>query len=115
MVVWFQNLICQGVLMVCEYEIMFLYHPSCLHSEITNHQGLDVMHFEYFRIGILQDAQYDGFPVPGVCPQKSSKRSQLPKSYFMGGMFSNRQSERMLILGWWVFEVFITSFVIPTC
>ena len=44
MVVWFKKLIFQGVLMVGEYEIMFLYHPSCLHQEIANHQGLDVMH-----------------------------------------------------------------------
>ena len=101
--------------MVGEHEIMFLYHPGCLHQEIANHQGLDVMHFEYFQIGILPAAQYDGFPVSGVCPQKSLKRSQLPKSYCMEAMFSDRQSERMLILGWRVSEVFITSFVIPTC
>ena len=70
MAVWFQKLICQGVLMVSEYEITFLYHPGCLHQEISNHQGLDVMHFEYFRIGILPAAQYNGFLVFGVCPPK---------------------------------------------
>ena len=101
--------------MVGEYEIMFLYHPGCLHQEITNHQGLDVMHFEYLRIVIPPAAQYDGFPVFGVCPQKYLKRSQLPKSYCMRAMFSDRQSERMLVLGWRVSEVFISSFVIPTC
>ena len=99
MVVWFHKLICQGEVMVSEYEIMFLYHPGCLHQEISNHQGLDVMHFEYFQIVILPAAQYDGFPVPGVSPQKSSKRSRLPKSHCMGAMFSDSQSERMLILG----------------
>ena len=101
--------------MVGEYEIMFLYHPGCLHQEISNHQGLDVMHFEYSRIGILPAAQYNAFPVFGVCPQKSSKRSRIPKSYYMGAMFSDRNSERMLVLGWQVSKVFITSFVIPTC
>ena len=115
MAVWFHKLICQGVLMVFEYEIMFLYHLGCLHQEISNHQGLDVMHFEYFRIGILPAAQYNGFPVSGVCPQKSLKRSRLPKSYYMGAMFNDRLSERMLVLGWRLSEVFITSFVIPTC
>ena len=115
MVVWFHKLICQGVLMVGEYEIMFLYHLGCLHQEISNHQGLDVMHFEYLRIVIPPTTQYDGFPVPRVCPQKSSKKSWLPKSHYMVAMFNDRHSERMLVLGWWVFEVFITSFVIPTC
>ena len=113
--VWFHKLICHGVLMVGEYEIMFLYHPGCLHQEIANHHGLDVMHFEYSWIGILPTAQYNAFPVSGVCPQKSSKRSWLPKSSCMGTMFSDRQSEWMLILGWRVSEVFITSFVNSTC
>ena len=93
MAVWFQKLIFQGVLMVGEYEIMFLYHPGCLHQEIANHQGLDVMHFEFFQIVIPRAAQYDSFPVPGVSPQKPSKRSQLPKSHYMGAMFNNNQSE----------------------
>ena len=68
--IWFEKLICHGVLMVGEYEIMFLYHPSCLHQEIANHQALDVMHFEYSQIGILPAAQYNGFLVFGACPQK---------------------------------------------
>ena len=114
MAVWFKKLVCHGVLMVGEHEIMFLYHPGCLHQEISNHQGLDVMHFEYFRIGIILAAQYDGFPVSRVCPQKSSKRSQLPKSHCMEAMFNDSQLERMLILGWRVSKVFITSFVIST-
>ena len=101
--------------MVGEYEIMFLYHPGCLHQEIANHQGLDVMHFEYSRIGIIPAAQYNAFPISRVCPQKYSKRSRLLKSSCMGTMFNDRQSKRMLVLGWRVFEVFITSFVIPTC
>ena len=37
MVVWFHKLIFQGVLMLGEYEIMFIYHPSCLHEEIDNY------------------------------------------------------------------------------
>ena len=68
MAVWLEKLIFQGVLMVREYEIMFLYHPGCLHQEISNHQGLDVMHFEYFRMVIPLAAQYDDFPFPRVCP-----------------------------------------------
>ena len=115
MAVWFHKLICQGVLMVGEYEIMFLYHPSCLHQEIANQRGLHVMHFEYSRIGILPAAQYNSFPVSAVCPQKSLKRSWLPKSSCMGTIFSDRKSKRMLVLGWRVSEVFITLFVIPTC
>ena len=58
-------------LMVGEHEIMLLYHLGCVHQEITNHQGLDVMHFEYLRIVIPPAAQYEGFPVSGVSPQKS--------------------------------------------
>ena len=69
MAAWFHKLICQGVLMVGEYEIMFLYHPGFLHQEIANHQGLDAMHFEYSQIGILPAAKYNGFLVSGVCPQ----------------------------------------------
>ena len=93
MVVWFHKLICQGVLMVGEYEIMFLYHPCCLHQEIANHQGLNVMHFEYYQIGILLPTQYNVFLISRVCPHKSSKRSRLPKSSYMGTMFSDTQLE----------------------
>ena len=93
MVVWFEKLVCQGVLMVGEHEIMFLYHPGCLHQEIANHQGLDVMHFEYFQIVVPLAMQYRGFPIPGVSPQKSLKRSWLPNSQCMGAMFIGSQSK----------------------
>ena len=44
MVVWFEKLVRQGVLMVGEHEIVFLRRPGYMHQEIANHRGTDVKH-----------------------------------------------------------------------
>ena len=71
MVVWFEKLVLQGVLMVGEHEIMFLRHPSYLHQEIANHQGTNVKYiggFTCFHIAPPLDALCVDFYILGMSP-----------------------------------------------
>ena len=82
MVIWFEKLVSLGVLMVGELDSMLIYCPSFSYQESANHRGLDVKHFECFRIAVPLAALCLGFPVPGVSPEKPSKKSRVPNSWY---------------------------------
>ena len=75
MAICFEKLVILGVLMVGELDSTLICRPGFSYQESTNHRGLDVKHFECFRIAVPQDAQCLGFPVLGVSPKKPSKKS----------------------------------------
>ena len=107
MAICFEKLASLGVLMVGELDSTLICHPGFSYQESANHQGLDVKHFECFRIVVPSAGWCLGFLVTGVSSQKPSKKSWLPKSRYMVTMFSENQLERMLVLGWQVSKLFI--------
>ena len=94
MAVWFEKLICQGVLMVGEHAFMFLYHPECLNQETTIHWGTDVKHFERytcFQIAIPPAARCLGFDVLWGPLQNPRMQSLPPNPRYVVTMFSSDQ------------------------
>ena len=88
MAICFEKLASLGVLMVGELDSMLICHPGFSHQESANHQGLDVKHFECFRIVVPPAAQCLGFPIPGVSPQRRWNKSRLPKSQYLVAVYS---------------------------
>ena len=115
MTICFEKLVSLGVLMVGELDSTLIYRPSFSHQESTNHQGLDVNHFECFQIVVPLSAWFLGFLVPGVSPQRPWEKSRLPKSQYMVTVFNGNQWEKMLVVGWRASKVFIASFVNSNC
>ena len=70
MAICFEKLASLGVLMVGELDSTLICHPGFSCQESANHQGLDVKHFECFRIDVPSATRCLGFPVPGpVSPE----------------------------------------------
>ena len=83
MVICFESLVNIGVLMVSELDSTLICRPGFSYQESANHQGLDVKHFECFRIVVPPATRCLGLHVPRMSPQKPSKKSRLLKSRYL--------------------------------
>ena len=94
MAVWFEKLVCQGVLMVGEHDFTFLLHPRCLHQENTSHGEIDVKHFErytYFQIAIPPAAWCLGFDVLWGSLYNPRMQSLPPNTRYVVTIFGSDQ------------------------